>query len=636
MDDGYAVADVAPIDADFVGVLDGIDLPIIVVGGDCTLQQFNRAASTTFGLTPANIGQLPRTIVSLVGIQEFEKLCSRVVTDEVSSRRDIQIGEQCFLLRLAPYRRSDGRVAGAVLTFTDVTAFRASIQRAVYEREYTKTILNTVTEPLVVLDAELRVQTANQAFYTLFGVLRESIQGAPLRSMGDEDWQSSSLWETLRDAVMCHGEPPPVELDHDFGGVERRRMVLSACRLPRAGGPTLLLAFKDVTSQHRAVEALREADRRKDEFLATFAHELRNPLAPVRTAMGIIQQRGSEDEVLTRNHAIIDRQVQTMARLLDDLLDVSRITRGMVRIAPEHLDLAQLVRATVDACRPSLEERSHRLALRLPSEAVPVDVDPVRVEQVLVNLLTNASKYTRPGGDVEVVLLREGGEAVLQVRDNGTGIEPRLLPHIFDLFTQGERALDRSEGGLGIGLTMVKRLVELHGGEVEAHSAGIGCGSVFTVRLPLAQDAVSTHSKKPPAGAPVPIGARSRRVLVVDDNQDAASTLEEIIALWGHDVRAVFDGTAALHLFQTYQPDVVVLDLGMPGMDGYQVARELRQDAERMGVSLIALSGYGQEADRALSREAGFIAHLTKPVDVDELQQLLIASGREPNLSLLE
>jgi signal transduction histidine kinase/CheY-like chemotaxis protein len=382
----------------------------------------------------------------------------------------------------------------------------------------------------------------------------------------------------------------------------------------------------------RLIQRLREADRRKDEFLAMLAHELRNPLSPIRTSVRIVREAAEDDPVLTRNHAIIERQVGQMARLLDDLLDVSRITRGMVHLNPETLDLLQVVRGAIESCRPFIEEKDHRLGASLPEAPLPIEGDRVRLDQVLVNLLSNAVKYTEPGGKIDVELSREGDDAVLCVRDTGKGIEGELLPHIFELFTQGERALDRSQGGLGIGLTLVKSLVELHRGTIEARSEGRGCGSEFIVRLPLAKGLRVTEVAQPTSERPrvrISVSGRRQRVLVVDDNRDGATSLAEVLNLWGFDARALFDGTAAIQAVNEGGVRVVLLDIGMPGMDGYQVSRHIREKHGENAPVLVAMTGYGRERDRQEALAAGFNHHLTKPVDPDQLRQLLEQLVRE-------
>jgi signal transduction histidine kinase/CheY-like chemotaxis protein len=373
--------------------------------------------------------------------------------------------------------------------------------------------------------------------------------------------------------------------------------------------------------------SLRDADRAKDEFLAMLAHELRNPLAAITTATHLIRVRlGARAVEVSRPLDVLDRQTRHSARLLDDLLDVSRVTRGLVELRREPTDLGAVVRHAVEAQHAHIEEATHQVTLSLPGAPLRVVGDAVRLEQVVANLLTNAVKYTPAGGHIALRLAAEGGRAVLAVRDDGVGIEPALLPRIFEPFVQADQTLARTQGGLGLGLTLVHRLVALHGGSVEARSEGRGRGAELVVRLPLAPEAGGVHAEAPRATAAEPPAAR--RVLVVEDNVDAAEVLSEFLAAAGHDVEVAHDGPTALEAAERRMPEVVLLDIGLPGMDGYETARRLRERAAGRAPVLIAVSGYGQEEDRRRSREAGIAHHLTKPVDLDALAALVAARGR--------
>ncbi|HEX8434648.1 CHASE domain-containing protein, partial [Archangium sp.] len=362
----------------------------------------------------------------------------------------------------------------------------------------------------------------------------------------------------------------------------------------------------------RVEERLREADRRKDDFLAMLAHELRNPLAPVLTAVQLMERKQREGQAIDREREVVERQVHHMRRLVDDLLDVSRVTRGKIHLQKRPLDVVGAAARAVEAARPFAESREHTLHVELPVEPVWTEADPVRLEQVLTNLLHNAAKYSERGGHITLTLEREAGEAVVHVADTGMGIPADALPHLFEPFMQVARTLDRAQGGLGLGLTLVKRLVEMHGGRVEAASEGVGQGSVFTVRLPLLPaERVPVVSE---ASRPVQeVSSEGRRVLVVDDNVDAAELLGEVLELDGHQVSVVHDGMAALECMESFAPEVVFLDIGLPGLDGYEVARRLRRRPSGAAVRLVALTGYGQASDRQRSREAGFDTHLVKP-----------------------
>ncbi len=401
----------------------------------------------------------------------------------------------------------------------------------------------------------------------------------------------------------------------------------------RAGRPVRMLGVgMDVTERRRLAEELEarardlaRADRRKDEFLAMLAHELRNPLSPLATALHLLRVGGRSDE---RVLAIAERQAQQLARLVDDLLDVSRITEGKIALRLEPVLLADVVRHAADTVRPAMDARQQRFHLALPPEPIAVHADPARLAQVVSNLLDNATKYTPAGGSIWLDAEHRDGTAVLRVRDSGAGLAPDLVPNVFDLFVQGDRSLARTRGGLGIGLTIVRRLIELHGGRVHAHSAGIGRGSEFVVELPV------THA--PPAaeragGAPPSDAAAPLRVLVVEDNQDSAESLATVIGHWGHDVRVALDAAAALETVENWRPHVVVSDLGLPRMDGFELARRVRRCPTGSDALLIALSGYGRDQDKQAAADAGFDHHLVKPPDLDVLATLLgETAGRRP------
>lgn len=382
---------------------------------------------------------------------------------------------------------------------------------------------------------------------------------------------------------------------------------------------------------------LQHASRAKDEFLAMLAHELRNPLAPIRNATRVIRDNPSP-EAAARACEILERQVAHLTSLVNDLLDISRISHRRIELRPAPMDVTQAMQQAAEAVGPTMAERSHTLTVLLPGEPLTVDADPVRLEQVLVNLLNNAAKYTEPGGEILFEGKRDEGEVVLRVQDNGIGIAPEFLPRLFDLFAQADHSLARSQGGLGIGLTLVRHLVEMHGGNVGARSEGPGRGSEFLVRLPLrpgvvapAQvDLAEVAPSLPPSSKPGPASGeemaepspRGRRVLIVDDNEDAAKTQGDIVALWGHEFQIAHDGAAALALAQSNPPDVVLLDIGLPVMDGYEVARRIRL-ALGTKIRLVALTGYGQPEDRSKALDAGFDHHMVKPVDLGALEQLL-------------
>ncbi len=378
-----------------------------------------------------------------------------------------------------------------------------------------------------------------------------------------------------------------------------------------------------IEDARRAERALAEADRLKDVFLATLAHELRNPLAPIRTAAQALSLQGLPSTEVLRASGVINRQVRHMARLLDDLLDVSRITRGKLELRRDRVALQPIVGAAVEMARPVIDARQHSLQLRLPEPDLRVNVDPVRLSQVLTNLLTNAAKYSGPRGTIRLQARLEGEECVLSVSDDGIGMTVDALQRVFTAFSQQQPVLDRAESGLGIGLALVKGLVELHGGSIAAHSAGPGLGSEFVVRLPEAE-AAAPAARPERADRGAGDAAAPRRVLIADDNVDAAESLALLLRLSGHCVVVAHDGLAALHLAARERPDVVVLDIGMPGMNGYEVARSLRREVWGRGLRLIAVTGWGQEEDKRRTAAAGFDMHLTKPFEPEHLEALVV------------
>jgi PAS domain S-box-containing protein len=393
-----------------------------------------------------------------------------------------------------------------------------------------------------------------------------------------------------------------------------------ALRDPAGRLTGLATVSRNVSERKRMEETLREADRRKDDFLAILAHELRNPLAPVRNAIQVLKLADGDGKATRKAREIIERQVAQMGRLVDDLMDVSRIRRGKIALRRERTGLRAVVQMAVETCRPLIEAAGHELRVDLPASDLALDADPARLVQVLSNLLSNAAKYMERGGSILLSGAEKDGWAVIRVRDTGLGIAADALGSIFDPFAQVDRSLERSQGGLGIGLALVRSLVEVHGGTVEAHSDGPGKGSELVVRLPLA----SSTGMPEAAGAPAQQETVrcGRKVLLADDNRDSAESLATLLELFGHQVRVVHDGIAALEVARAFRPEVALLDIGMPGLNGYEVAQRLRQEMDGP-LTLIALTGWGQDEDRLRSREAGFDHHLVKPADPDVLKMLL-------------
>jgi signal transduction histidine kinase/DNA-binding response OmpR family regulator len=463
---------------------------------------------------------------------------------------------------------------------------------------------------------------ANPRYERMVG--RTGIVGRPIREVFPELPDDAPIFQAL-EGVYASGEPytaeeflVPLDVQGD-GTVEDHFFKLTAQPMRDAAGQVfgVIAVAVDVTGQVRARREVEVANRSKDEFLAMLGHELRNPLAPIVTALQLMELRG--DETLRRERTIIERQVRHLTRLVDDLLDVSRITRGRIDLKRESIEVSEIVAKAIEMASPLIEQRQHNLRIDLPRHGLAVEADAIRMAQVVANLLNNAAKYTEPHGTIAVAARMEGELVVLRVRDTGIGLSPEMLPRVFDLFVQERQALDRAQGGLGLGLAIVKTLVELHGGTVEAHSEGHGRGSEFVVRLPAAQAGGGLAPAAPEAAA----RPDALRVLVVDDNADAADLLALSVRLMGHVARVANDGPAALQIAAQFQPAVALLDIGLPVMDGYELARHLRALPGLEQVRLIAVTGYSQEADRRHTTAAGFERHLVKPIQLDELQDAL-------------
>jgi len=381
---------------------------------------------------------------------------------------------------------------------------------------------------------------------------------------------------------------------------------------------------REIEERRGAEEALRIVDRRKDEFLATLAHELRNPLAPVRNALYLLRAEGSDAQTQAGARAIIDRQVRQMVRLVDDLLDVSRITTGKLALRRERVELRAVATAALEAVEPMMRERRHQVAVELPPAGLTVNADPTRLAQVLLNLLNNAAKFSDPGGRIGFSLELRDGEVHALVTDNGVGIAPEMIDEIFEMFAQADRSLERSTMGLGVGLSLSRKLIELHGGTLEARSDGLGRGADFIVRMP----AVGVEAPAParPTAAGTDRGAGSRRALVVDDNRDFATSLASVLRAMGHEVRVEHDGQAGLAAAESFLPHIAFLDIGMPKLNGYELAKRLRALPTTAASILVAVTGWGQASDLQRAKDAGFDEHMVKPVDMDRLEAVLGAS----------
>jgi len=483
-----------------------------------------------------------------------------------------------------------------------------------------ETLLTEAPIGVYLVDGDFRIREANPTAVAVFGDIPDLI-GSDFADTMHRLWSSPHADEIVRlfRHTLNTGEsyftPERIEQRIDRGSIEYYEWQIS--RIPlHDGRHGVVCYFRDISAHIQARTRLEAADRQKDEFLAMLAHELRNPLAPIRSAAEVLSRLSSNHGPMHTAVGIVQRQVTNLARLVDDLLDVSRITQGRIELKRRVVQLAEIIGQAVEIVEPLIREKRHRISVT-SHRPLRLSGDPERLVQCVANVLTNAAKYTEPNGEITVESRDEGSEAVLTITDNGAGISADLLPHVFELFVQSNRTLDRAQGGLGIGLSVVKRLVEMHGGTVSASSPGIARGSVFEIRLPLFE------SDEKPRDEVAEIKAPRRRILIVDDNEDAAISLAMILSLDGHETESIYSGSDALERLRKFQPDIVLLDIGLPEMDGYEVARRIRARPELAGLRLIALTGYGQDTDRARALAVGFDDHLVKPVETQRLQQVL-------------
>jgi PAS domain S-box-containing protein len=724
----------------------------------------NPVAEALTGWTSREASGEPLERVFRIVNEETRQTVENPVTKAVREAAVVGLANHTLLIRkdgseraiddsAAPILTAEGNTIGVVLVFHDITE-RRRVERAAQDAlDYAENVIETVREPMLVLDGQLRVRTANRSFYRAFEVSKPETEGRLLYDLGNGQWDIPKLRSLLEEVLPQNTVFNDFEVAHDFPAIGRKVMLLNARRIYREGNHTelILLAIEDITErrrlederreletrftslvknirdhsiftldpqghitswnreaerilgygeaealgqhfsiiftpedreagvpgqelatalsegraederwhlrkngerfwalgivtptqdangQHtgfskilrdmtdrkRAEEALQLADRRKDVFLATLAHELRNPLAPIRNGLQIIRltpDRAAREQ--TRE--MMERQLGQMVRLVDDLLDISRITRNKLEMRKARIDLSGVVQSAVETARPQVEAKGHTLTVTLPPQPVYLDGDLTRLAQVFWNLLHNAAKYTEPGGRISLTAEVRGGEAVVTVQDNGIGVPASSLPRLFEMFSQVDRSLERAEGGLGIGLALVKGLTEAHGGSVEVRSEGVGHGSSFVVRLPVAPDNAAPERR---AAHDVAQPGPRHRILVVDDNRDGAASLAMLLTVLGNDTRTAHDGLEGVEMAGAFRPDLIVLDIGLPKLNGYDACRRIREQPWAKDIIIVAATGWGQEEDRRRSAEAGFDHHLVKPVDAAEVVRLL-AKGR--------
>jgi two-component system CheB/CheR fusion protein len=523
----------------------------------------------------------------------------------------------------APINDASGRIVGVVLVFRDVTERRRA-QRA---QSMIAAIVESSDDAIISKDLEGRIRTWNVGAERLFGYREEEVIGRSITLLipadhGDEE--TMILKRIRKGERVDHYETVRVRKDG-------RRIDVSLTVSPVRNADGVVVGAskiaRDITERKRIEGQLLEADKQKDNFLALLAHELRNPLAPISNAVKILEITRPGDRDLLTYCELIDKEMVQITRLLDDLLDVSRITRGKLTLQKERIDLATVVDSAVQTSRPVIDEAGHKLTVNLPPEPLMLDADPMRLAQVFLNLLNNAAKFTETGGEIRLDVQRKENHAIARVIDSGAGISPDLLPRIFDMFVQGSTVTERKYGGLGLGLTLARDIVEFHGGNIEARSAGSGEGSEFIVSVPLAGVTSLPETTDTDVGTAMPRTRQSRtRIVVVDDNKNQALSLQRLLEAMGHEVHVAYDGASAMKLLGNVVPDFALIDLGLPRISGYDLAQWLRGQPQFRNVTLIAETGWGREEDRRRAREAGFDYHLVKPIDHKQLVEILVQS----------
>ncbi|HKQ79987.1 MAG TPA: PAS domain S-box protein [Blastocatellia bacterium] len=610
-------------------IVESCDDVIVSMSLEGAITSWNKGAEKTFGYSAEEVvGKPIRDLIPPELAQKEEEILENLrrgkSVEHYETERLRKDGSRIQIsATISPIRSAKGEIVGASEIARDITE-RKREEGILRESEERFRALADSAPVLVWMQDATGCLFVNHAYLDFLGL----DDAAVIRGYDWEQYIHPEDREAYISAYMdCLERHAPFEAECRFRRHDGEYRWMQSVAVPRLTEEGEFLGHTgctfDVHEARMAASALREADRHKDEFLAMLAHELRNPLAPIRNATEALKRIGPPDPQLEKLRDMIGRQVTHMSRLVDDLLDVSRITRNKIELCKERLELMTVVGRAVETSRPLIDSRKHRLTVSLPPDPVEVEGDLARLSQVISNLLDNAAKYTEEGGNIFLTSEKVGGQIVISVKDDGVGIPSHILPHVFDLFTQADRSLDRSQGGLGIGLTLVHRLVELHGGNVEAHSAGPGKGSEFVIYLPVVAGEASKSKPAEPVAADGVTSLRRCRMLVVDDNVDSAESMATLLKLDGHEVRVAYDGPAAVESALAFRPQVVLLDIGLPGLDGYEVARRLRRINETKDMFLIAVTGYGKKEDRVRALTSGFNYHITKPVDPEELDMII-------------
>ena len=606
-----------------------------------TIQSWNKAAERVFGYTAEEVvGRHISLVIPPERIAEEDQIIAKLRAGEriehFETERLRSDGQRIIVsLTISPIKDEAGNVTGASKIVRDITERK----RAERERQNFVTLVENSTDFIAMCDLQGLPFFVNRAGLEMVGLDDiEQARRTPLQEFFFQEDQGMILNDFLP-SVMANGHGEVEVRFRHFKTGEPRWMAYKVLTLTNAANEPVGFATvsQDVTERKRLTDDLRrlaadlaEANQRKNEFLATLAHELRNPLAPMSNMLEVVKHSGDDRETLKRAHDTLERQLGQMVRLVDDLLDLNRITYDRLELRRSEVELSSVVQQAVEVARPLIDAARHDLTIELPDEPIYLNADSARLAQLFGNLLNNSSKYTKPNGRITLSAKRIDDDVLVSVKDNGAGIPQDKLDSIFDMFMQVDLTAERSQGGLGIGLTLVKHLAQMHGGSIEASSAGEGHGSEFIVRLPV----LSKPSVAAQPVAPVAEAARERRILIVDDNRDAADSLAMLLEITGNKTYRAHDGVEAVEAIEEHRPEVVLLDIGSPRLTGHEVCRHVRQQPWGKDIVMIALTGWGQDDDRRKSEEAGFNGHLVKPVDYDKLLELVssLTNGAEKGL----
>lgn len=625
------IAELTELTNDMDNLLASTEIGTIFLDSELRIRKFTPQVTETFGLLPQDVGRPIQTFAHKMRHPQLVDDLKRVLASAEPIERDLaDLHGKSFFVRVLPYR-AKGVVDGVVLTLIDVSGLKAAEDALFHERYLLNSLLDTVPDAIYFKDARGRFIRCNRAMSERLG-LADGADAIGKTALDLPEHDAALAMHREDQAVLRSGKPQHYQLERRIAtnGGEAWDMVTRLPLVDRAGGAVvgIIAIFRDVTEQVQAKAKLDEEVRRRDQFLAMLSHELRNPLGAIVTATSML--KGSEPDIAARTVPILERQSRQMARLLDDLLEASRVTQNKIELRRRVVDLRTIAAEAAEAVRSQMDEKSLNFTVDLGTAPIWVLGDAVRLQQIQINLLSNAAKYTPPGGRVSLSLRTEGSDALICVSDNGAGIQKEMLESVFDLFVQGKHTIDHSGGGLGVGLTLVRALVEMHGGSVRAHSDGDGKGCEFTVRLPLTSVAQPADVRKTSTLNAPPKGTT---VVLVEDNADSREMLCMMLSQAGLAVHGAADGRSALPLIDEVSPEVVILDVGLPEIDGLEIARRIRANPRHGRVRLIALTGYGQASDRQATKDAGFDCHLVKPVMPDELltvvAELLAAQAGE-------